>query len=100
MIYSSQIFADPLSRVSNLNRTKADLKNLLIHYQRGMILHGLPGNGKTISIKALMRSLACHPEPLPTLYVKSLGKDCDHDTQYIREGEGDGPMPFGLRRYR
>lgn len=39
----------------------------------------MPGNGKTISIKALMRSLSCRTKPIPTLYVKSLGKSCDQD---------------------
>ncbi|KAL8687318.1 MAG: hypothetical protein Q9218_006472, partial [Villophora microphyllina] len=47
--------------------------------QRGIILHGLPGNGKTISIKALMRSLYFRPQAIPTLYVKSLGRNCDQD---------------------
>ena len=40
--------------------------------QRGLILHGLPGNGKTISIKALMHSLSQRSPPIPTLYVKSI----------------------------
>jgi transitional endoplasmic reticulum ATPase len=31
----------------------------------------VPGNGKTISIKALINSLASRPEPVPSLYVKS-----------------------------
>lgn len=51
--------------------------------QRGIILHGLPGNGKTISIKSLMRSLSRRSPPVPTLYVKSLGRGADQDD--IRE---------------
>ncbi len=51
--------------------------------QRGIILHGLPGNGKTISIKALMHSLACRSPQMATLYVKSLGKSSNQDD--IRE---------------
>lgn len=47
--------------------------------QRGIILHGLPGNGKTISIKALMRSLSQRSPEIPTLYVKSLGRNVDQD---------------------
>jgi len=39
--------------------------------QRGIICHGVPGNGKTISIKALMHSLSARSEPVPSLYVKS-----------------------------
>ena len=31
-----------------------------------------PGNGKTVSIKATMHTLYSRPEPIPTLYVRSL----------------------------
>lgn len=51
----------------------------LTTYAARFIFHGLPGNGKTIFIKALMRSLDSRPTPIPTLYVKSLGKRCDQD---------------------
>ena len=49
-----------------------DYKQFSVPWKRGIILHGLPGNGKTISIKALMNSLYSRSEPIPTLYVKSL----------------------------
>ena len=51
---------------------KDDYKQFAVPWKRGIILHGLPGNGKTISIKALMHSLSYRPDPIPTLYVKSL----------------------------
>jgi len=51
---------------------KDDYKQFAVPWKRGIILHGLPGNGKTISIKALMNSLFARPDPIPTLYVKSL----------------------------
>ena len=38
--------------------------------QRGIIFHGVPGNGKTISIKALIHTLSARSEPVPSLYVK------------------------------
>lgn len=46
-------------------------KDLAVPWKRGVILHGVPGNGKTISIKALINSLHLRPEPIPSLYVKN-----------------------------
>ena len=51
---------------------KDDYKEFSVPWKRGIIFHGLPGNGKTISIKALMHALYKRPDPIPTLYVKSL----------------------------
>lgn len=48
-----------------------------VPWKRGIILHGVPGNGKTISIKALMNYLSNLPEPIPSLYVKSLDNKCN-----------------------
>ena len=42
-----------------------------VPWKRGLIFHGPAGNGKTISIKALMRTLYKRKDPVPTLYVKS-----------------------------
>lgn len=42
-----------------------------VPWKRGVILHGVPGNGKTVSIKALMASLYSRPTPVSSLYVKS-----------------------------
>ena len=50
---------------------KHDYKKFDVPWKRGIILHGLPGNGKTISVKALIHGLATRPDPIPTLYVKS-----------------------------
>ena len=49
-----------------------DYKEFSVPWKRGIIFHGLPGNGKTISIKALMHALYKRSNPIPTLYVKSL----------------------------
>ncbi|KID88647.1 proteasome-activating nucleotidase, partial [Metarhizium majus ARSEF 297] len=42
-----------------------------VPWKRGVILHGVPGNGKTLSIKALVNSLAARQPPVPSLIVKS-----------------------------
>ncbi|MCJ1229208.1 hypothetical protein MMC12_005873, partial [Toensbergia leucococca] len=46
-------------------------KEFAVPWKRGIIFHGEPGNGKTISIKALMHALSIRSEPVPALYVKS-----------------------------
>jgi transitional endoplasmic reticulum ATPase len=43
-----------------------------VPWKRGVIFHGVPGNGKTISIKALVNALSTRDPPVPSLYVKSL----------------------------
>jgi len=48
-----------------------------VPWKRGIIMHGVPGNGKTISIKALINYLSKRPDPIPALYVKSLENKCD-----------------------
>ncbi|KAH8892254.1 P-loop containing nucleoside triphosphate hydrolase protein [Thozetella sp. PMI_491] len=48
-------------------------QKLRIPWKRGVIFHGVPGNGKTISIKALINTLAQRKlQPIQSLYVKSL----------------------------
>ena len=45
---------------------------LKVPWKRGIIFYGPPGNGKTISIKAMMSTLYHQkPSPVPTLYVRS-----------------------------
>ena len=45
--------------------------DLGVPWKRGLIFYGPAGNGKTISIKALMHTISKHDPPIPTLYVKS-----------------------------
>ena len=63
---------------------EAEYREFAVPFKRGIILHGAPGNGKSLSIKALMNSLASRPDPIPTLYVKSFA-GCHDETYAIRE---------------
>lgn len=59
-------------------------KRFSVPWKRGVILHGLPGNGKTISIKALINTLNNRSEPVPSLYVKSF-EACSGEKSSIDE---------------
>ena len=56
-----------------------------VPWKRGVILHGVPGNGKTVSIKALMASLYSRPDQIPSLYVKSFETNCQTEQYAIRQ---------------
>lgn len=53
---------------------RATYKSLKVPWKRGVIYYGPPGNGKTISIKAMMHALSKRKDPVPTLYVRSLAR--------------------------
>ncbi|KAK0645444.1 P-loop containing nucleoside triphosphate hydrolase protein [Cercophora newfieldiana] len=46
-------------------------EELKVPWKRGLIYYGPPGNGKTISIKAMMHTLYTQKDPIPTLYVRN-----------------------------
>ncbi|KAJ3496754.1 hypothetical protein NLG97_g2422 [Lecanicillium saksenae] len=53
-------------------RSRDTYQNLKVPWKRGIIYYGPPGNGKTISIKAMMHTLYNLTPEVPTLYVRSL----------------------------
>ncbi|KAB8338885.1 hypothetical protein FH972_021829 [Carpinus fangiana] len=63
---------DLISDVEGFFDNRAIYAEYNIPWKRGIIFHGPPGNGKTISIKAIMASLGSRAEPIPSLYVKSM----------------------------
>jgi transitional endoplasmic reticulum ATPase len=48
-----------------------------VPWKRGLIFHGPVGNGKTISLKALMHTLQERERPVVTLYVKAAPSSYD-----------------------
>jgi transitional endoplasmic reticulum ATPase len=51
---------------------RKEYEELGVPWKRGVIFHGPPGNGKTVSVKATMHKLYDREVPVPTLYVKTL----------------------------
>jgi transitional endoplasmic reticulum ATPase len=75
--WENVILAESMKKamISDINRFfdgRDTYKRLQVPWKRGIIYHGPPGNGKTISIKATMNMLYSRKEPVPTLYVKTL----------------------------
>jgi len=72
VILPAKIKTSLVHDVTSFFDNQALYATLNVPWKRGVILHGVPGNGKTISIKALINSLAARTPPIPSLYVKSL----------------------------
>ncbi|KAK7928537.1 ATPase YjoB [Apiospora marii] len=53
-------------------KSRGTYARLRVPWKRGVIYHGPPGNGKTVSIKATMHMLYDLDVPVPALYVWSL----------------------------
>lgn len=63
---------DDLKDISkNFFDNKELYEDLGVPWKRGIIFHGPAGNGKTISTRALMKTLYDRKDPVPTLYVKT-----------------------------
>lgn len=72
VILDEDMKKDLIKDVDNFFDGRDTYQKLKVPWKRGVIYYGPPGNGKTISIKALMHSLYKRKDPIPTLYVKSL----------------------------
>jgi len=72
VILDEDMKKDLIKDIDNFFDGQGTYQKLKVPWKRGVIYYGPPGNGKTISIKALMHSLYKREHPVPTLYVKSL----------------------------
>lgn len=72
VILDDDMKASIIEDISSFFNSEETYKKLKVSWKRGLIFHGPPGNGKTISIKAIIHSLYKRKEPIPTLYVRSL----------------------------
>ncbi|KAI1611568.1 vesicle-fusing ATPase [Exophiala viscosa] len=72
VILDEDMKLDLLDTVERFFDSQEQYDRLRVPWKRGVIFYGPPGNGKTISIKATMRSLHERKSPVPTLYVKTL----------------------------
>lgn len=61
-----------ISDVETFFSSQDTYEKLKVPWKRGIIYYGPPGNGKTISIKAMMNELYKRDPSVPTLYVKTL----------------------------
>ncbi|KAF1973629.1 proteasome-activating nucleotidase [Bimuria novae-zelandiae CBS 107.79] len=77
----SSLIAD----VSGFFDAQALYAQYAVPWKRGIILHGVPGNGKTVSIKALINSLYSRPDQVSSLYVKSFETKCNTEQYSIRQ---------------
>jgi transitional endoplasmic reticulum ATPase len=74
VILDEEMKRDLIDVVQRFLDSRSQYEKLGVPWKRGMIFHGPPGNGKTISIKATMHMLYDRKPSVPTLFVKSLAR--------------------------
>jgi AAA+ superfamily predicted ATPase len=74
-----------ISDVQNFFDSRSLYEEYAVPWKRGVIFHGTPGCGKTISIKALMNALDKRSQPVVSLYVKTFTTACPGEEYSIRE---------------
>ena len=76
VVLSPSVKASIIGDINAFFRNRSLYTEFNVPWKRGIILHGPPGNGKTVTIKALMNELGQHgKDSIPSLYVKSFEND-------------------------
>ncbi|KAK6534005.1 hypothetical protein TWF281_005345 [Arthrobotrys megalospora] len=88
IILPEDLKEDVLNDVLGFYAAEDTYRGLRMPWKRGVVFYGPPGNGKTITLKAIMKALytpneSIPPLPIPSLYVKTLA--------------GWGPPEFSIR---
>ncbi|KAK6356762.1 hypothetical protein TWF718_001104 [Orbilia javanica] len=79
---------DVLNDVLGFYAAEDTYRGLRIPWKRGVVFYGPPGNGKTITLKAIMKALYTPSESIPPLPIPSL---------YVKTLAGWGPPEFSIR---
>ncbi|EWC47437.1 hypothetical protein DRE_00405 [Drechslerella stenobrocha 248] len=77
IILPEDLKADVLNDMLGFFAAEDTYRGLRMPWKRGVVFYGPPGNGKTITLKAIMKALytptpSNPPLPVPCLYVKTL----------------------------
>ncbi|KAI0717306.1 P-loop containing nucleoside triphosphate hydrolase protein [Fomitopsis betulina] len=75
--FKEQVMED----VQGFFRSEDLYKSLSVPWKRGIIIHGPPGNGKTLTVKAVMK--ACIEQGFAPLYVKSFRHETSDETAMV-----------------
>ncbi|KAK6517065.1 hypothetical protein TWF506_006943 [Arthrobotrys conoides] len=88
IILPEDLKEDVLNDVLGFYAAEETYRGLRIPWKRGVVFYGPPGNGKTITLKAIMKALYTPTESIPPLPIPSL---------YVKTLAGWGPPEFSIR---
>ncbi|KAK6333781.1 hypothetical protein TWF730_003964 [Orbilia blumenaviensis] len=88
IILPNDLKEDVLNDVLGFYAAEETYRGLRMPWKRGVVFYGPPGNGKTITLKAIMKALYTPTESIPPLPIPSL---------YVKTLAGWGPPEFSIR---
>ncbi|KAF3941064.1 Paraplegin [Dactylella cylindrospora] len=88
IILPDELKEDVLNDVLGFYAAEETYRGLKMPWKRGIVFYGPPGNGKTITLKAIMKALYTPTPDIPALPLPSL---------YVKTLAGWGPPEFAIR---